>query len=574
MRTALGVALLAVLVAPALGSGFDEWLPESTIAYVSVENVQSLGQRIRECPLNALWTEESVQDFLALPRQKWGEMLNEMAEQMGGARPDELVKMAQGQVVLAMTGIRELDESRKRPGVIALVDVGDNGEKLQEWLSRLEGSEKFEEKWRRVEDEFRGVRIVTYVSKEEGSDDEMDPGQPSWFVRGSVFGLSNDIEAVKDVLVRSEAEDAAGLADSETYRTVRRRTGGNADVAFFVSFEEIWEVLGKYVEDEKVMPILGSLGLTGMRAMGGRMTLGGESMTQQFFIYSPGEKSGVMRLMAGKNSALVPPKFVPADVASAMTMAFDVQEIWAEARRVMDKIKPGMTKEMDEGLASVKEQLGVDIQADIIGSLGGTMTYYQIAPEEMPEEADPMAGIGQMNRIVFALELANAAKLEEALDTLLQVAPMPVETQEYMGVTLRTVNAGFFEMGFGIVAGHLVLATNVEDLRAVVQTQGKEGAGLAGSEDFRRAMTSLPEARSMVSYSDPRRAMAMMSQMLQGPIGQMMMGGNPEMAEWFDFSLFPEAEVFTKYMDVGGAVMRTEEEGILIQGISRMKSPK
>lgn len=142
-----------------------------------------------------------------------------------------------------------------------------------------------------------------------------------------------------------------------------------------------------------------------------------------------------------------------------------------------------------------------------------------------------------------------------------------------MGVTMRVLSAGPQEMGIALVSGHLVIATNVEDLQAVIQTQGKEVKGLADTEEFARALANLPRARSMVSYSDPRRAMAGLTQMMP-MVGQVLEMQAPEVSEWVDFTLFPEADIITKYMDVSGGVMLTEEDGISMVSISRMKSPK
>jgi hypothetical protein len=187
----------------------------------------------------------------------------------------------------------------------------------------------------------------------------------------------------------------------------------------------------------------------------------------------------------------------------------------------------------------------------------------------------PLAGLSMMGRIVLALEVSDAEKLNNAIETLLQMTGgmLPIEAREYMGTTMRVISMGPQEMGLALTAGHLVFATNLEDLQAVIQTQGKDVKGLADTEDFARAMAGLPRARSLVSYSDPRKAMQGMTSMIKqmAPLLEMQM---PEMSEWIDLSLFPESEVFTKYMDVSGGVMLTLEDGISMVSVSRMKMPK
>jgi hypothetical protein len=578
MRTLMGVALVALLVAPALGGSFDKVLPENTIAYVTVENVSGLCARWNASPMKALWNEESVQDFLELPRQKLEETMKDMAEDLG-ARPDELLGMMKGQVAIALTGFRELDEEHHRVQFVLMADVGDNAEKLAAWLGKLEASEKFGDSFARREADHRGTAIVTWeeTGDDEEEADEIDVGPPCYFLKDGVFAFGDDPALLRQILDARVAEDARGLADHDLYRTVRRRTGPDADVAFFLNVEQIWALVDKHADEgdkEDVNKIFGALGLMGVKALGGRMTMGETSSTTQMFLYAPEGMNGVMKLLAGPNSALLPPKWVPTDVASAFTMSLDFQGIWAEALKVMDKIEPGTAQMVEMQLAGLKEQAGVDIQGDVIGSLGSSVTMFQLVPEvDEDAPAGPM-GMASMNRMVLGIELANTEKFGQALNTLLMMAPLPLETEEYMGVSMRVLDMGMMKMAFAVTAGHLVLATNVDDLKGVIQTQGKEvTTSLVDSDAFKRAMAGLPESRSMVSYSDPRQAMKMLGQMMQS-MGPMLLMSNPEIAEWIDMSLFPDGEVLAKYTDVGGAVMRAEEDGVTILGISRMKMPK
>ena len=585
MRTWMGVALLAILVAPAAGGSFDQLLPPETVAYLTVQDVSGIGARMKASPLGAMWSEEAVQDFLELPRQKWAEEMKKLSAELGGARPDEILGMIKGQVAIAFTGFRATEGGKQRVGAVVLADIGENGQQLREWMSRIEQSEEFGGEMRRIESEFRGTKIVSWIPKDmENEEDEeveegafdVEPGHPCYFVNGDLLAFGTDPKVLEGILDRRNATDAVGLAANATYRRVRERTGATADVAFYLNMKQVWTMIDRAVDDEKVMPILGALGLTGMDALGFGMTMEGLGTTSRYFISTPEGPKGVMKLIAGQNSGLVPPKFVPTDVASAITLAFDIQGLWQEARRVMDEIKPGTTEMVDQQLETLKEQHGLDLQADLIGSMGGKMTFYQYSPDPDAEPGmGPLAGLSMMGRIVIALEITNAEKLNTAIETLLQMTGgvLPIEAREYMGVTMRVISMGPQEMGVGLTAGHLVFATNVEDLQAVIQTQGKDVKGLADTEEFARAVAGLPRARSMVSYSDPRRAMTGITSMVKqmAPLLEMQM---PEMSEWIDLSLFPEAEIITKYMDVSGGVMLTEEDGISMVSVSRMKLPK
>jgi hypothetical protein len=354
MHTLVGIALLAVLAAPAVGASFDEWLPESTIAYVSIENVSGMQTSFETGPLGALWAEAEVQAFLELPRKMLEEKLLEASENLGGARPDEMLKMLDGQIAFAFTGLRKTENGERRPGLVFLADIGENGQKVREWFSRVEKSESFREKFRLIEDEFRGVRIVTYVEETEGddaSDDAADvkdvvAGPPCYFIDGGVLAFAIDPELLKGMLDRSKAEDAPSLAGSENYRTVRRRTGPNADLVGYISVTEAMKVAYAEMDDEKTVnkarDIISALGLDTVKALGMRMSIGTEETSTSMFVYAPGEKTGVLKLLGAQNTALVPPSFVPADVASGLTMALDFQE-WSRKPSRWRRSRSGST---------------------------------------------------------------------------------------------------------------------------------------------------------------------------------------------------------------------------------------
>ena len=67
----------------------------------------------------------------------------------------------------------------------------------------------------------------------------------------------------------------------------------------------------------------------------------------------------------------------------------------------------------------MKEQIGIDIQADFIGSLGKSVTMYQFEPKPAdPDAPFPMP----QQRVVFAMEVTNAEKMQQVMDIMTMMA--------------------------------------------------------------------------------------------------------------------------------------------------------
>jgi len=572
---ALGILSVAS-AAPAAAGPAEQMLPEDTLFILSVSNsTESLG-RLKAHPLYALYMEPDFQKFIEKPLNQFKEMTATAA-----VTPGEFLELIQGQMALAVTGLREVSKGTQYVGAVIILDVGSNEAKFREKVKIAE-PEAFEtETHRRVEEDFRGVTIVTYLPREgdpKAEDQGVTSGPDCWFLSNGIFALASDPEVLKGLLVRRGDPEAKGLASSESYKAVVARMGGTGDLFAYVDAANLWTLIekampaaggGGLVDPSMAMAIMQQIGLREPKALAVSAELTDAGMDQKFYLLSPKPRTGIMKLFDGENSALMPPRFVPPDVSSAATMALDMQGLWKETRRIMDEIQPGLTETMDEQLAMLKEQMGIDIQADLIGSLGKSLTVYQFEPKPAdPDAPFPMP----QQRVVIALEVTNGAKIQQVLDIAMQMLAgltgMPAAGEEYMGVKITALDMGMQKAAMAVAADHLIISLQMDDLKDLIRSLGKEDVKcLVDSEDFRTAMEGLARMRSMVSWADPRRSVDTMAAQIQ-TIGMFV----PDINEWLDVSLFP-AETMKKYLDVGGGVMVNEEDGVFILSRSRMKRP-
>jgi hypothetical protein len=590
LRASLAVAALAAFVAltarAARADGADRWLPETTAVYVSVDDVKATAERFASHPLKSLWDEPRMQKFLEGPLGKMQEMMEKGAAERGGATAADLLKIVQGQVVFAVTGVRDAEGGSRRVGLLLLAEVGDGNEPLLEWIRKIESTLIEKNGLRRLEDDFRGVKIVRYEPKEpEPAKPGIGFGPVCWFLADGLWGVSADPDVLKDVLVRKGGGEEPSLATNAAYRRAREVVGAG-DLFVYVGTSRIWDVAQRLLAGEEEAPevfkVLETLGLKSLQAVAVRASLTPQGVESRGFALSPPPHQGVMKLLDSENSALVPPRFVPANVQSAAVLTLDLQAVWKEARKCMDRIGPGMTAEMDKAFADLKTERGIDIQADLIGSLGKTLTFYQMAPSpraklerkpvdpgaEDAEDAMPDRAGPAMPRVVFAIGLSNPAAFSRAIGKLLPDLGIGLTAQDYMGTALwLPEEGGPLPIGAGVVGNHLVIAMSAEDLKHVVRTQGQAEAGsLATSPEFLRAMEGLPATRSGLSYTDPRRSMDQVAESM-GVLGAM-----PFEMDWLNLSLLP-VDLIKSYLDVGGSAMVREADGFSFVSISRVHKP-
>jgi hypothetical protein len=89
-------------------------------------------------------------------------------------------------------------------------------------------------------------------------------------------------------------------------------------------------------------------------------------------------------------------------------------------------------------------------------------------------------------------------------------------------------------------------------LKDVIRNYGKDVKGIADSEDYRRGMALVPEARTMMSFSQIAKS-------IQGSIFGMLTTAQSDV---FEADKFPKQEVFEKYLDVAATAVVNEEAGV------------
>lgn len=550
MRTALATLLLAL--SALAGDALDRLVPDTTVVYVSLENLARTRERFQESRLCALWQDPAMQAFAAKAVQKWGDWIRKSREEEGWSLAD-VFEVIDGRVAVAITSMERGGDDAQ--GVL-LAEVGKNGDKLRELIGRIEAAQGDE--LRRTEEEFRGATIVSYKGAEaEGADEDC------WFLDGETFALASRPERLREVLARREAGEGGSLAEHEPYRRARARTGERTDFVLYVGCAAMFQAMrgeGGPLQDDEDWNVFSALGLADMEAACMQLAFEREGLGARLFVSAPGEKQGVLKLFDAPNRALVPPGFVGEDVTQVGTMALDIPALWEEVRRAGTKIDPTFGASIDAAVEMAKGAVGIDLQKDLIGALGAEVTWYMRAGG-----AGAASGFPGIPPLVLAIEVADTPKLDGVLQSLLAQAQGMVRTEDYLGVKLHEVLLPFpVAPAFALLPGQLVFAVQAEDVKDAIRRHGKDVKGLRDSADFARALEGVPEGRIFLSFS--RDAKATRDSAFLPALGRM-----PGTRGLFDPALFPGEEVLGKYLDVSASAFVNAEDGILMVVSMRFK---
>ncbi|HEY7514374.1 MAG TPA: DUF3352 domain-containing protein, partial [Vicinamibacteria bacterium] len=516
-------------------------------------------------PLAALWKDEAVQAFMEKPRAAWAAWMDETRKEHG-ITPDDVFGLLSGQ---AAVGIAWKEGSDGYP--ILLGDIGENEEKLRAIVAQVEKLLLEERGFKRDEEEFRGVKIVSY--RKEGEGDGEGPGG-SWLLDGRMLAVAEDAETLKDVLVRKDRRDEGTLAAREIYTRTRGRVGGrSADIFFYFDVPNLMKALaqGDDAPDEKDRMVMAALGIDSIEALAFEGSLSAEAIAWRGFLGVKGAKTGLLKLVDGKNSTLAPAAYTPPDAMSASALTLDVQALWEEVRRIADRMEEGTTKNIDAWFDTVKLQLGVDIPGDLIGTLGHELTYHvklQENPVPMPFPIPPFT---------LGIQLKDKERFEAAHDNLIAALAPGLATQEYLGVKMRTVATPLGTPAIAVLPDRVLVSMEPDDLQEAIARYGKEAKGLVDREDVAAALAALPPQRFAVSAEDLPKAFKEGSIALQLALAtasgvRVVQGGRPvRLGEVIDPSKFPSEEVLRKYLGVGTSCLINEDDGLTILSFIHLK---
>ncbi|MEK7483265.1 MAG: hypothetical protein AABZ60_02920, partial [Planctomycetota bacterium] len=325
----------------------------------------------------------------------------------------------------------------------------------------------------------------------------------------------------------------------------------------FVNLRRVYDIILMSVGEmapmvEMYAPILG---LHNLNSASFALTAQEEMLETTIFVSCPGEKQGVMKFLDVKPGDLTPQNFVSNQIMSYMTCYYSLTELYREILKKVGEIDPNTLAQLEAGLQQIKEASQMDIEQDILGSLGQrfSLILYGMLNKEMPD-------------MVVLMEVANMEKFIRARELLLQMigADSLFLQEEYLGKTLWTLKP---EMMPAPLSPCFMTDNN---LFCVSLTQNSLKNFIRQSNEQSALITELPAYQKLLTYQIPHAGMLIFSNATSEEYWQGILNASePSQFEQFgiNVSQLPDYAQIRPYLPSNLMTYRCDEHGFFIRSL-------
>jgi hypothetical protein len=544
--------------------------PDSTLAFVRVADAPELADRFEETAVGRIFRDPQMRPLVAQLYESLIELFRE-AEERIGLSLDQILSIPQGELCFAVTSPEE-----GPPALVFLIDVGDRLPFAQKLLDLI-GERMTQEGAEKSTESVKGTTIVSYEV----------PGRQNRFVhfeKEDVVVVSTDVETAKQMLAAWDGGEEKTLADNTKFTAIMRRCAGEKDerpqIAFFVDpIGLVKRITRGNVAAAAGMAMLPVLGLDGIEAAGGSITLATEDFDDithlHLLLDSP--RTGVLEMLALSPGDTTPEPWVPADVATYVTLNWDFAKTYSAFGTLYNKIRgeDALARDFNKRLSDGFE---IEFEDDILNALDGRVTYIQwmIRPARMNSRAN-----------LVGVKLKDAKKFQKTVDRVLSRFEGRVKEQAFGGVTYYAAAQGSDEdrnrrerplmrrpdPAFALVGDYLLLTDSTDLLKHVIATKKDGSQALASQLEFKLIASKIRrqpggEKPGLLSFTRPEEGMRLLydlatsetirERLASGAEGNQALGALDKALR--DHPLPPFA-VIAKYLAPGGSLLTNDETG-------------
>jgi hypothetical protein len=370
--------------------------------------------------------------------------------------------------------------------------------------------------------DWPGVEGVAFKTKRQN--DRYDPELFSlrvgnYYVWAIARGQKQIQQLTTSLLAGKCEKSLATVAD---YKKVRSPMGGRPDFLFYAGIEKgLGQVLPNIPDNDRqnVKKVMEALGVFDFKSLVSSLTVEAPGFRGRSFLACDIKEKGLLGLFSTEPLPEKLLKLVPVGVVAAQAGKLHLERILPLIKAVAfaGEGERGV-KHFERGLEMFKQQLNIDLEKSILGSLSGRGMLYSLPPEAAG--GNPL--LGPLNGLVLMLEVKDPVALRQAADLLLAMlkaevgrggGPAQFSEFEYRGEKVTAVSiAGMASPSLAITEKYLVIAVNAQGVKkalARIAAPGKAGPSLVDSEIYRKSMGRLKAGPACsLSYLDPRSSVS------------------------------------------------------------------
>lgn len=575
-------------------------LPENTIMYVGMPDIDRSIADMRAMPLLQMWHEEEVQDFFA-DALKMLDTEFEKALAQGRAAyeqgmlpfdPDSLLKLRVRGFGAAVTtldiraGSERGDDPVPHFGMLMQIDFGDTAPAwrniLDFGLNMLEMQARGE--LTKEETKVGDATLLTFV-----------PPETDMSLNVAFAGNTMVVGSIKSEVVaflNNASNGTRVLSDSHNFKTTFAQLDGQGVVAesfiqpgpvldFVVKF--LWLASEEAPDFPAFLDIAGiersieALGLRSCQAMGFTSVYApngdqGNKSVAKSFVYSPEpERKGVF---GGGNKELDMEflKWVPKDAASFNAMTFDLASIYDALIDALTAYDENMAQMMLGQLGMYEDQFGISIKGDLVGAFGNQVISWSM----------PMAALGTTPEMAILVEVKDQQKLLQTMHTMssLSDGAFDIDESERRGIKVYQLQINYDPTGgmginpldmfiptFSFKDGYMVAGFSTGDVKRVFKRMDREdnpSGDIRSNTEFAPYLAGLPQSGlNSISFSDWKANFEGIYQMVTSLAAFIPVNDDIPI----DLSLLPDVATLTQHLF--GSVSWARSDGAGFHGMSQ-----
>ena len=584
----LGLAGLSLVAAHGRAAEPPEKVfPDSTIAFLKVNNASALRESFRQSQIGQLWSDPALKAW----KDDISDRMDDSAKSLKtkiGVTYRELLELPQGAISI---GVTKRDDPKFPLAILITADAGKNTSKMAEVMTRA--TKQSEQDGGKVSTEkFRNSTLYVIQpppkkddgkdKKDKDKDKNGDKPEPPvvWTQDESTFFIGSDVDAVKDLLAHTQGR-ADCLASNDGYIQSLKKLGPDAQVGWYVDLSRLLKLVaqagskGNAAQAQQTEAMIQVTGLNGLKAAAGSLALniGNYDTLTKLVVLAPTPAQGILKVFSLPRVSLRPESWVPASVASYQSWSWDLDNAFNAINDLVNMFQPGMLQVLQQQLVGPNGGPPLDFQKDIFGPLGDRISM--ISDFKKPIKEDNQ-------RMMVGVALEDAKAFQNTLSKLIALAGGAPKKREFQGTTIYD-----FDMpdlpnnpngpGANVkIKGPISVAVAKETLFVTSEPTLLEqvlrggGSPLAESSAYQAVAKEMPDKVSTLTFARPEEQSRITYDMVKsGQFEKALDGaaaaGGPDMSKLgklIDKDKLPDFSTFAKYLSQGGGYGVTDEDGI------------
>jgi hypothetical protein len=543
----------------------DRLLPPHVAVYVAVPDVDELKARFGKTSMGALTQDSAFDAFKKQITDLLDKASGEVEKELGVGLKD-LLQVPSGELAFAV-----LTPPGKKISAMLYLGFGDNEKTVNTLLDKAEkaladnGAESDDE-------EISGTKVTSWKFPKQNN--PQAPNQLVYFVKDQALVVTSDLETAKAILARWDGKHSDTFADNEHYNLILEKCSTDDEDGLLVWYlnpmalvqAAVTQAAATNPQAALAMGFLEPLGITAFKAIGGSADLATEnfdSVSKTFMIIDQPTK-GLMNIFQFPAIEQQPPKWVSANASAWLSLNWDVSGAYTAVESMVDMFRgPGQFASMIDQLANQEGGPKVHLKKDLVDLLSGRI---QVVVEPGKKTGDEPAD----DRVVVAVGLKDAKKLQATLTKITKVPGFPGQTREFKGSTIIEFEVPDFSgnleprmAGLAIGNDQLMFSNDVKAVESMLRGS-TEGDSLADSADFKAIAAYLPAKTSIASFSRSDSQIEALWQLVKGGQAGLFL---PQI----DFSTLPDVAVVKKYLIPQGSYSVPDKKGVLFVSFSTKK---